>query len=580
MISFQVRLDLGSGEAILWSPVALALNDLAWHYVHLVHSQGKVKLTIDRIYETNTKTKGQLFELNINHIFLGGMGTFDIFRGNFNNFRGCMRYVLFNTIDVFHDVRLQNNPMNLYEVSWDCSPEFGASSDQPISLLRNTSYIAFPHLHAREGGTVAFDLRTKSDTALVLYNSGHVTNRDFVALELIEGKIRVTLDKGSGPLVLDSGIKVNDGRWHQVEFIVTFNSLEVIIDDKRKDLRSNFGNQRYLDLVGHLFIGGVGLSSRAHAIKKGLYSLRGTYASAGSLLGCIRNLKLNDRLSGLGEAEVTHGIRPNCVWQYSCNRRPCVNDAVCTEEGYTGFRCECGKSNCYKSPEEIDPAVSMSDLVALQNVRVREGTRTIITSNNIDVTLEYARYNLRDSDVIFRVVTPPKHGQVFVDITKGSGTPTFTLQHLNNDKVFYIHDGSESKDDSIGIELSFDRTITNLPSQLRHKYGFALFVRISPENDRPVMKLPQDDTLIVVEKTSTRITPKIMSVVDDDTEPDHLIYTVEYQDSDQIGFFEKADNPGEQVSTFSQEDINVGIISYVHRGMKRLHVRLQVGSLL
>ena len=47
-------------------------------------------------------------------------------------------------------------------------------------------------------------------------NSGPPAKADFVAVELVEGHVRLSVDSGHGVVDLFSDVAINDGRWHQL----------------------------------------------------------------------------------------------------------------------------------------------------------------------------------------------------------------------------------------------------------------------------------------------------------------------------------------------------------------------------
>ena len=66
----------------------------------------------------------------------------------------------------------------------------------------------------------------------------------------------------------------------------------------------------------------------------------------------------------------------------------------------------------------------------------------------------------------------------------------------------YIHDGTEGTTDTLGLELRFLTTSDpNIPQKLRQKYGFTLVIKVAPWNDRPSVRLPEEDTLVLVANT-------------------------------------------------------------------------------
>lgn len=44
------------------------------------------------------------------------------------------------------------------------------------------------------------------------------SQRDFLSLELVDGKVRLTVDLGSGPLALTTENRYNDGTWYKISF--------------------------------------------------------------------------------------------------------------------------------------------------------------------------------------------------------------------------------------------------------------------------------------------------------------------------------------------------------------------------
>jgi hypothetical protein len=77
-------------------------------------------------------------QLNIDRdIFVGGTGgsTSEVYFGNFVEFRGCMRAVQFNGIDVVSAAKsmMSQSATAVYGVDWHCSSsEFSAASDRAI----------------------------------------------------------------------------------------------------------------------------------------------------------------------------------------------------------------------------------------------------------------------------------------------------------------------------------------------------------------------------------------------------------------------------------------------------------------
>ena len=57
---------------------------------------------------------------------------------------------------------------------------------------------------------------------------------------------------------------------------------------------------------------------------------------------------MNDKSLGIRDPRVTLGIQANCRWAYPCLKNPCIEDAVCLQEGTDGFKCQCDRPLCVR----------------------------------------------------------------------------------------------------------------------------------------------------------------------------------------------------------------------------------------
>ena len=204
-----------------------------------------------------------------------------------------------------------------------------------------------------------------------------------------------------------------------------------------------------------------------------------------------------------------------------------------------------------------------------------------MTRTNIDLLLDYKRHRIRESSISFKVIKPPQRGILSVDVSHRLMDQTaFTMQDLHENKVSYEHDDSESRFDSIGLELEFLSADSSLPEVFSDKYNFTLVVQIAAWNDKPIIHLPEENTLVLVANTQVRIVPKILDATDKDDRPRDLEFTVQYQQGYDIGYFEIRETLGirARITSFTQDDINQGKIRYTHRGEMRQQVRLQVSD--
>lgn len=82
---------------------------------------------------------------------------------------------------------------------------------------------------------------------------------------------------------------------------------------------------------------------------------------------------------------------------------------------------------------------SQLELVELSPLTVVEGENALLTPAHMNVILDYAKYGVRDSGVLFLTVGAPAHGRLAVEVwERGGHTPhsqVFTLLDLAKDKV-------------------------------------------------------------------------------------------------------------------------------------------------
>ncbi len=216
-----------------------------------------------------------------------------------------------------------------------------------------------------------------------------------------------------------------------------------------------------------VFVGGLELNKRANALAVGMKS------ADKSFKGCLRNMEADGKLLGFPNARVTQGVLPNCMWSFTCSKHPCVSGAVCSQYGVDSFRCECDKPVCvntdvaskftvclhllivciifwlvliggfvFQSSSKTSLPIAL-EILHLNSVHVMEGENVVITTDNINLILDHAKYGIRDAGVAIYITQLPHHGSMNIgssDIVSGNAdyNTVFTLLDLSNEKVFYF----------------------------------------------------------------------------------------------------------------------------------------------
>ncbi|CAL4067980.1 unnamed protein product [Meganyctiphanes norvegica] len=581
--ALRVRINVGAGESELSSPQGLRLDDLAWHQISIDRVSSDLTLTIDDIHTTRLYLPGRFHELNIHYgVFVGGLGDFtEVFLGLLDNFRGCMDKVMYNGLDVLKAAREEGmKGSQVYGVEWGgCAEEFDAPQDSPISFIADGSYVAFQESYSRTGGSVKMDLKTQKENAILLYNTGPPSRSDFIALEISDGKPRLILDKGNGAIDLNSTIYISDGHWHHLEAHFSTTYMELSVDDHIEDQPTHLGHNKFFDLSSLLYIGGLEINRLARAVKQGARN------ADKSLEGCIRKLQVDDRPLSIRASHVTSGIQADCHWAYPCLKNPCVDGATCMQEGTDGFKCICDMALCVRQNFTTGYKVFTKttlpfdlEVLSLEPVEVTEGGQALLTSQHLHLELDYAKYGVRESGVLFHVITRPSRGHLAVNIWRRPEDNVFTLLDLDNDRVTYNHDGSETTEDSIVLELELvTRTGYILPSYLQARHRFVLPIVVHSQNDPPVLMLPPGKVLRLAKGTTISLNKDVLNAKDSDSSPSKLRYTVLNQKPEE-GYLESSTNPGTPIHSFSQEDVNDGAVSYVHRGDSNTKIALKVSD--
>nr|XP_036870773.1 extracellular matrix protein FRAS1 [Manis javanica] len=208
-------------------------------------------------------------------------------------------------------------------------------------------------------------------------------------------------------------------------------------------------------------------------------------------------------------------------------------------------------------------------LPVVQNIgmQVQEGVRKTIT----EFELKAVDADTEAKSVTFTIVQPPRHGTIERTTSNGQRsqhTSTFTMEDIYQNRVSYSHDGSNSLKDRFTfivsdgtnpffiIEEGGKEVMTAAPQQFR--------VAILPVDDgspRVVTNLGLQWLEYMDGKATNLITKKELLTTDPDTADLQLVY--EITEGPKHGYVERKLQPGRPAVTFTQEDVNLGLIHYV-----------------
>ncbi|XP_072771994.1 agrin isoform X1 [Nerophis lumbriciformis] len=205
-----------------------------------------------------------------------------------------------------------------------------------IPSFGGQSYLAFQTMSAYHTVRIAMEFRAAKLTGILLYN-GQEGKKDFISLALVNGKVELRFNTGSGSGVLLSKVEVTVGVWHHLVVTRNRRSAMLSVDQEPHVSGESPRGTDGLNLDTHLFVGGV-----PDDITQ---DVRERTAVASGLTGCIRLLDVNNRVLSLQESggDSLYGSGVGECGNNPCLPDPCKNGAACQVKEAEMFHCQCSK---------------------------------------------------------------------------------------------------------------------------------------------------------------------------------------------------------------------------------------------
>uniref|UniRef100_A0A8B9ZI22 Laminin subunit alpha-2 n=1 Tax=Anas platyrhynchos TaxID=8839 RepID=A0A8B9ZI22_ANAPL len=305
--------DLGSGSTRVEYP-DLQIDNNKWHRIHATRFGKTGTLSIEEM-NSNQKSSsksatspGTASILDVNKstlMFIGGLGG-QIKKSpavKVTHFKGCMGEASLNGKSI--------GLWNYMEREGICNGCFGSPQDEDTSFHFDGSGYSVVEKALRSTVTqIIIFFSTFSPNGLLLYLTSNGT-RDFLSLELIDGKVRLTVDLGSGPLALTTENRYNNGTWYKISFsrnkkqgrlqAEKTGSLHTYKCSPQGNITATkSGHFQCRDSLAYYFLEKKSLFL---SFRKGLNSR--TY------VGCIKNLEISRSTFDL--LRNSYGVRKGCV---------------------------------------------------------------------------------------------------------------------------------------------------------------------------------------------------------------------------------------------------------------------------
>ncbi|XP_016517471.1 agrin isoform X12 [Poecilia formosa] len=225
----------------------------------------------------------------------------------------------------------------------------GAVCEKPIRYFipsfGGQSFLAFPTMSAYHTVRIAMEFRASEMNGLLLYN-GQMKKKDFISLALVNSRVELKFNTGSGTGTVISEVQISQGRWHQLVVTRSRRIGMLSVDGEPHVQGESPHGTDGLNLDTSLFIGGV-----TDDLKQDVRERTGVTAG---LVGCIRMLDVNNRMLNIQEAngDSLFGVGVGECGNNPCQPNPCKNGAECQVKEAEMFHCKC--SNAFWGPTCAD----------------------------------------------------------------------------------------------------------------------------------------------------------------------------------------------------------------------------------
>ncbi|XP_013882839.1 chondroitin sulfate proteoglycan 4 [Austrofundulus limnaeus] len=567
----QARMNLGAGEVILSSSQGVQINNLAHHKVLLTLQEGQLTMTIDDLYSTYIPVDDNGEKLNIDlGIWLGGTGDLDVsyLSNAIPPFRGCMTDIKFvsHQFDILTSVFKQ-----CHDTKESCSSEFEAGDGEAISFSTPDSFVSFPTWSGAAGAprTLEFLMKTTIEDALLVFHHGQES--DFIAIGVAKGYLKGILDLGGGMEELDNTqVQLDDDQWHRVKVQLNPDSFILNIDSQSSSLPLD--SSKKLDLVGNLYIGGIQGKMKEVFRNSGSLNRFEEDMTSESFIGCLGEIKVNQRDRSLQDALVTKDVHIKCEGE--------DYDYPTYDEGSTTSPPVPTDSNlnvqyCYPKDNWPELFKNVTKFLDITPLRVPEGGEVFFDIHNLKPTFDLGSAGMRQSQVVFTLEDDPWYGLIDINVSRRH-MRKFTLLDVANKKIKYMHDGNERHEDQIQLEV-IAQSNGYLPECFKTTQKYTLPVVVLPAKDPPI----SGNEILIVEKGRTRISSSL-KLMDSDFSCEQSVVTVTLEPSMDFGYLENDKQPGRSISEFTCRELRDGNIYFVHRegGSGEITVKVSEGQSL
>ncbi|XP_056428693.1 chondroitin sulfate proteoglycan 4 [Hyla sarda] len=558
--TIRTKLKKGKEESIITLPNWTVRIHSEAHKIDLKVTESQMILTVDGFTNALNVSFPQQKPFTYHSIFLGGTGG-NHTAENIPTFRGCIMEANFNNMDLLSGFF----PQVSFHGQWEmCHTDLQASGVGSFGFLGPRSYLKFPSWNMKPQGSIEITLETsRPGRAPLLYQSG--PQKSYLYVEIAGGHLQGVFDTGVSAVKFQNLVYISDSQIHTIQISMDSSKIQLTVDGTSTQFSLNSVGQKW-DFHGDLYFGGVDEITLAKMQDGPLGNI--DYMEYKSFSGCIRNLKINSKRMEIQDALTSKDIVDVCH-EYDYSDYEDYITIITTTTAPTIF--ESLSDICKMEPS----SAKMTFLLNLKPLVVARGRFAVLELRHVNPTIDLEKVGLRQSQLVFTIVGSPQHGQLELGIPGGETKRKFTLLDINNQRVRYIHDGSESYKDQLGLEISLASGI-NVPECLRKAQRFNLTINISHYIAIPVIQFPKGNIFWTLQYGQKVLTMDNIKITDSDT-PCELL-TIYVTGNFKQGQIEIQGKPGEAVHEFSCKDLEAGQVVFVHKSGQEAHLTIQASD--
>uniref|UniRef100_A0A665WYP5 Agrin n=1 Tax=Echeneis naucrates TaxID=173247 RepID=A0A665WYP5_ECHNA len=317
----EFRYDLGKGPATIRSKEPIQLN--VWNTINLERSNRKGEIMVNKKNPVRGEAPNLHVDLNLKEsLFVGGAPDYSRLArvaALTDGFKGTIqKIVLIGTPILKEDHALRSSNVAMFQdhpCSQDpchngglCNPQLDTYECVCLNGFsgghcQNTIY----EKSAGETEAIAFDgrtfieyhnavtksekallvnkfelsIRTEATQGLVLWSGKGVERSDYIALAIVDGRIQMTYDLGSKPVVLRSSVRVDTNNWIRIKASRALRDGSLQVGNEAAVTGSSPLAATQLDTDGALWLGGLEELAVARRLPK---------AYSTGFVGCIKDV--------------------------------------------------------------------------------------------------------------------------------------------------------------------------------------------------------------------------------------------------------------------------------------------------